>query len=262
MTAPVSRSLTGRLHKKGTALFYSVWSHRHFELDVCKQTLQWFKCTSSGDNNSVGIKRGEISLCRASAVILASVKKPEDKSEPGVRFVISYYKENSSMPLDMFMSAPSLVDACLWIAHINKAGAYHENPIGELEILSPICASVEDKKQSVDSDAKTGEKQDEKGEVSAAALGADNEHLKLSAVDLIANAVEALVKAILFIVWFLTPLYPLLLDTTRYQQIAYVGTLYCVYVLPNTYRIMISPSKNEDKLFVEDRENLEHNNVN
>lgn len=233
--ASVSRKLSGRLHKKGSALFYSVWSHRHFDLDVCSQTLQWFKCSDSSD--TVGVKRGEISLSRATAVVLANSKKSDDKSESGVRFVVSYYKENSAMPHDMFLSAPSVVDACLWIAHINKAGTFHETTVSELsdDVLEANTNSDED--MHAGAEEAVVELKEEETSATQEGLG-DKQPTTL--FDSLLQSCGILGRIMLFLVWFFLPLYPLILHNTLHQQIAYVGTLYVVYVLPTSYNFLRS----------------------
>ena len=196
------------------------------------QTLQWYRCHST-DENGKGTKRGEISLHRASAVILSASNT--DNTDSGVRFVLSHYKDGSAMPQDVFLSAPSLSDAHLWIAYINKAGKAHE------------VKSVEGRRGGIPSEGtdgndnkgdegkgndivdNTAEKEEEKGIEVGGGLGA------LSAI--VVKASEVALKATMLVMWFLLPTYPLLfVADASVQKILFVGLLYGLYTLPTTYQ--------------------------
>ena len=131
--------IEGTLYKKGNGIISSVWSYRHFELDINEQTLRWYKfkntkkssssssSTSSNNNNNNNnssknsndkndqrIERGVISLCFATAELLKDKKKKLKYSKmiSGEIFIIKYYpnaiiSNNSNSEIDLIPESSS-----------------------------------------------------------------------------------------------------------------------------------------------------------
>ena len=241
-----SDNMSGRLLKRGSTLFYSVWSHRYFELDKEEQLLRWFKCGGGGEDDR-GAKRGEISLKRATAVLTCPKNSIERKS--GVQFVVSYYGGNKgSMPRDMFLSAPNVAIAYKWIAHVNRTGQSHEISEEVFEAERDIAEEVKRNDLDICDDA---DRQVEESGVGCGTTGSQLDWSQAVLIEKVNASVDVLGmccgvivqigKVVLFIAWFMCPLYPLLLCDAPRQQMAYILILYGAYILPATYKTIMSP---------------------
>jgi hypothetical protein len=147
--------IEGSLYKEGNGIISSVWSYRHFELDIHEQTLRWYKVSSSSPSKR--ILRGEISICCASAELLTNSTKKQKSSKHllGEVFVVRTFSKRFSCgcthqnppdsgsatpssritkrgsPQEIYLSAPSLKDANHWISHFNISSKIHHIDLHE-----------------------------------------------------------------------------------------------------------------------------------
>jgi hypothetical protein len=104
--------IEGSLYKKGNGIISSVWSYRHFELDLQEQTLRWYKVNHTS-SPPTRIYRGSISIRFATAELFEDKQsnrhkknKTSDKKKSssswkhlsGEIFVVKYYPALSPPP--------------------------------------------------------------------------------------------------------------------------------------------------------------------
>ena len=248
--------ISGRLYKKGRALFYPVWSYRCFELDVTNQILKWYKCGPTEDTK--GVKRGHISLTRATAEVMTD-RIGTKRTDIGVKFVISYYsRDRPSTRVNMILSAPTAAEAYKWISYVNKSGRGLENSQEDLEevdcdtsitpLLNAAPCDIQSSITPHDRKAPCCEPE---------SLQVATQHNIMVTIGIwCCRAVEVMGKMLLFMLWFLAPLYPVLLLPRTWQQlVVYIVALYCVHFLPGTRKMLrasgLTRTKKKDESKVE-----------
>lgn len=155
MTTVFYPYIEGSLYKKGNGIISSVWSYRHFELDIHEQTLRWYKVNPTSSSPENRVYRGSISVQFAIAEILDDKHKKNTKKKKakkgskhltGEIFVVKYYPSlsrpatvatanpedlnvdlsgPSGSPQEMYLSAPCLQEAYHWINHFNISSKIH-----------------------------------------------------------------------------------------------------------------------------------------
>jgi hypothetical protein len=228
---PTSTYIEGILHKKGNAVFRSVWSLRFFELDVTKQKLRWYRCQPGGKK---GVLRGEIHLAKATAFLKTEKQSASKLDRKGHLVSLKYIPTNSSAVSEMVLLSSTLDEAYQWIAHTNKAGSFYDvaSPGILEEIKKDIRAVAVSVVRNIDiaSDNTNASSKERAIDMVCEPVAAEEciqthalnvKKIKDKCFDFIRNMIGDMF-------WFWWPIFPLFLSP-QYQSSVFVVLIYALY---------------------------------